>query len=315
MKHIYITACSKDGGIYHYTFADKKLTFCEKLPLDRAMYTVIRDKTAYILLRDTGNGEGGLVRYHISDGGALENPDEVMPSHGVVPCHLCVKNDNVYLVNYLSGNVVKMPDKVVTHSGVGVNLPRQDAPHTHFVTFSPDGKYLLCTDLGLDTVFVYDGGLNEVSRAKVPAGSGCRHLCFGENGRLVYCVNELSSDVSVFSFDNGKLELLDTYEAIPDFEGRSTAAAIRLYNGFLYVSHRGADCISRFKVVGDGLELLENTPCGGSDPRDFDIADNVLFCANEGGSIGIISLEDGKPALVDSVELSGDPLCVSFFEN
>ena len=315
MKHIYITTCSKDGGVYHYTFADKKLTFCEKLPLDRAMYTVIKGKTAYILLRDTGNGEGGLVKYRISDSGVLENPNTIKTSHGIVPCHLCVKDNDVYLVNYLSGNVVKMPDKTVTHSGAGVNLPRQDAPHTHFVCASPDGKYILCTDLGLDTVFVYDGELNEVSKAKVPDGSGCRHLCFGEDGRLVYCVNELSNDVSVFSFDSGKMNLLDTYKAIPNFKGKSTAAAIRLYNGFLYVSHRGADCISRFKVVGDGLELLENTPCGGADPRDFDITDNVMFCANEGGSIGILNLENSKPVLEDSIELSGDPLCVSFFEN
>ncbi len=65
----------------------------------------------------------------------------------------------------------------------------EDSAHTHFAAFSPDGNYILCTDLGLDTEFVYDSELNEISKENVPSGSGSRHLVFSENGKYVYCVN------------------------------------------------------------------------------------------------------------------------------
>ncbi len=316
MKHIYITNCSPDGGIYHYTLNGEKLVFCDKLTLDRPMYTVIKNNKAYILLRDSGNGNGGLITCGIDKNGMFHKDSEALSSKGIVPCHLCVGNDNtVYIVNYLSGNIVKMPDREVKHKGMGVNLPRQDSAHTHFAAFSPDGNYILCTDLGLDTVFVYDSELNEVSKENVPSGSGCRHLVFSKNGKYVYCVNELSNNVSVLSFNLGKLKLLDTVEAIPEFKGKSTAAAIRLKDGYLYVSHRGADCISRFKAENERLTLLDNTPCGGVDPRDFDITDNLLICANEGGNVSVLRLENSKPEFIYSFDLKGDPLCVSFYEN
>ncbi len=316
MKHIYITNCAENGGIYHYTLNGGGLVFCDKLALDRPMYTVIKNNKAYILLRDLGKGNGGVITCSIDKNGAFHKEGDALSSKGIVPCHLCVGNDeSVYLVNYLSGNIIKMPEREVKHSGKGVNLPRQDMAHTHFVTFSPDGNYILCTDLGLDTVFIYDLELNEVSKENVPSGSGCRHLVFSENGKYVYCVNELSNNVSVLSFEKGRLKLLNTVEAIPEFKGKSTAAAIRLKDGYLYVSHRGADCISRFKAENEKLTLLDNTPCGGVNSRDFDILDNLLICANEGGSVSVLRLENSKPKFKYSFELKGDPLCISFYEN
>lgn len=311
MKHIYFTSCDEAGGIHHYTFEDGKLEFCDKVDLDRPMYTVISDGKAYVLLRkiDEKTNYGGLVCFDIGENGALINQTAALPSKGVVPCHICVEGGDVYAVNYLSGNVILFPEKTVQHSGKGIHPTRQDSPHTHFVAVSPDKKYLLCTDLGLDTVFVYDRKLGLVSSAKVPDGSGCRHLCF--NGNLVYCINELSNDVSVFRFENGQLSLLDTYAAIPEFTGKSTAAAIRLFDGRLYVSHRGADCISCFDIKGEKLELLWNTSCGGHAPRDFDIVDGYILATNEGGNIAVLKIgEDGADLISNDIEMP-DPLCVT----
>ncbi len=313
MNHLYITTCDKTGGIYHYIFADGQLEFREMLPLDRAMYTVLSGGKYYTLLRDLekGDGFGGLVSGEIGTDGKILTPCAPISTRGIVPCHLAVEGEDVYGVNYLSGNLVCLPDTVVTHAGKSIHPTRQTEPHTHFVTLSPDKQYVLCVDLGVDTVFVYDRSLHEISKAKVPAGSGCRHLVFSECGNYVYCVNELSNDVSVFSFGGGVLELLDTYPAIPEFQGKSTAAAIRLRDGFLYISHRGADCISTFKAEGPKLTLLANSPCGGSAPRDFDIVGNYLVCANEGGSVSVLKREAGIPHLVNAMDLPGDPLCVT----
>ena len=313
MKHIYILSCETDGGIYHYLFKNGKFTFLEKTPIDRPMYAIIRNNKMYVILReiDTKTHFGGILSFNINENGSLINSTSIESTNGIVPCHLEVMDEDKYVVNYLSGNIVKIGEKMVTHRGKGVHATRQEAPHTHFVCTSPDKKYILCTDLGLDKIFLYDADLNEKSEIKLPDESGPRHLCFSEDGKYLYCVNELSNDVSVFEWNNGKPILKDTYSAIPDFAGQSTAAAIRIRGEYLYVSNRGADTISRFKISGDKLELLENTNCGGRGPRDFNIIDDYIICTNENSNdVTVLKLENGKPILIDDKVEVGSPLCV-----
>ena len=230
---------------------------------------------------------------------------------GIVPCHLSVIDGDVYTVNYLSGNVVKIPDTVSAHSGRGPHPTRQTEAHTHFVSPTPDGKYVLCTDLGIDSIFIYTRNLEKVSVAKVPDGYGARHLAFSDDGKLVYCVNELISSVSVFDYDDGKLAYLDTYDCLPDFKEKNTAAAIRVNGKYLYISNRGADTITRLEINGKTLRLLENTPCGGKNPRDFLVVDDLVFCTNEfTNDVTVLKLKDGKPALTDVKLDMPNPLCV-----
>lgn len=313
MTHLYFCACDKKGGIYHYRLENNRPVFCEKLPLDRPMYMVTSGRKAYILLRETDTVRrfGGLITCDIADNGKLENPTAPVSTNGIVPCHLSVLGNAVYAVNYLSGNVVKIPGKTVTHSGSGPHPTRQEAAHTHFVAPDPGGKYLFCTDLGLDTIFVYDPDLNRVSQAQTPAGCGARHLTWAPNGKTVYCVGELSSTVSVFDYKNGQLQLLNTYKCLPGNTKENTAAAIRLQGEYLYVSNRGADTITRFRREENGLTLMENTPCGGRSPRDFMIVGGQIFCTNEqSNSVTVLRLENGKPSLTDTILHMENPLCV-----
>lgn len=313
MKHIYILSCEKAGGIYHYLFRDGKLEFVDKTPSDRPMYAIIRDNRLYAVLReaDTATRFGSLVSYDISANGSLVGPTATEMTNGLVPCHLEVLGNRQYIVNYLSGNLVKINGKTVEHRGKGVHPTRQEAPHTHCVCASPDQNHILCTDLGTDTVFVYDTDLNEEFIVKVPDGSGARHLCFSKDGTYLYCVNELSSDVSVFAWNHAKPILKGTYSARTDFKGQNDAAAIRIEGEYLYISNRGADTVSRFQIEGDRLVLLENTSCGGRGPRDFYITDGYMILANEkSNSITVMKLENGKPVLTDETTQINAPLCV-----
>lgn len=316
MKHIYILSCEQTGGIYHYLFEKGEFRFVEKTNLDRPMYAIIRDNKMYVVLReiDTETHFGGLLSFDIDENGGLINKTEAVSTNGIVPCHLEVNDNGRFVVNYLSGNIVKVSGKTVTHSGKGVHKKRQDAPHTHFVCTSPDKKYILCTDLGLDKIFIYDEDLNEKYTVKLPDGSGPRHLCFSENQEYLYCVNELSNDVSVLRWNGGKPILKGRYSALPEYKSESTAAAIRTENGYLYISNRGADTISRFRILGDRLELLENTYCGGNGPRDFYIIDGYIICTNENShSVTVLKTENGKPVLTDQKLEIGSPLCVLEF--
>ena len=313
MKHLYFCACTEDGGIYHYTFENGNVSFCEKVDVDKPMYISIEGNKAYVILKETDPETkfGAAMTFDIDSDGKLINPTEPVSSLGIVPCHLSVKNGGVYTVNYLSGNVVKLPDTVDTHSGKGPHPTRQTEAHTHFVSPTPDGKYILCTDLGIDSIFTYTSDLEQVSVAKVPDGYGARHLAFSEDGKLVYCVNELVSSVSVFDYDDGKLTYLNTYDCLPDFKEKNTAAAIRIEGKYLYISNRGAETITRLEICGKELRLLENTYCGGKNPRDFLIVDDLMFCTNEfTNDVTVLRLVDGKPVLTDLKLDMPNPLCV-----
>ena len=159
MTNIYIASCVKGGGIYHYTLSENNvLDFCEKTTLDEPMYMIIRNEKMYILLRqpDEKTNFSGELSIDIDGTGKLFAPSRIISTKGAVACHLEVSDDNIYAVNYVSGSVIKLPDTLVTHSGQGLHKVRQAAPHTHFVHVSPDGKYILVTDLGLDKIFVYN---------------------------------------------------------------------------------------------------------------------------------------------------------------
>lgn len=319
MKHLYACACDAAGGVYHYVLQNGTLSFCDRLPLDRPMYMVIEGKKAYILLReiDGETHEGGLVVCDLAADGGLTNVRPPVSTGGVVPCHLCVDGETAYVANYLSGSVAKIPGGLVTHEGQGVDASRQEAPHTHFVGKAPDG-YILCCDLGLDTVFTYDRSLKEVARATVPAGQGARHLAFSADGKWVYCVNEMGNTVTVFSYSDGRLERRKTYAPPGDFSG-STAAAIRLATrpegNSLYISHRGADCVSRFGVEGERLEFLESIPCGGHSPRDIISDGEFVLCANEQtDDVTALRVVGGKLMSVGTMATLKHPLCLCVAE-
>ena len=313
MKHIYISSCDKNGGIYRYNLQNGKLIFKEKTDIDRPMYTVFYDGRLYVLLREINadNHFGGVMSFEIAKDGSLCNPSETLSSGGICPCHLAVTDKDTYIVNYLSGNLVSIGGKESIHKGSGVNLPRQDTAHTHFVNLSPDKKYLLCCDLGLDSIYTYDFDLNVISVSKVESGEGARHLTYSSDGKYVYCVNELGSTISVFSYSDGSLQLLNTYQAI-EKSVENTAAAIRFKEGYVYVSNRGEDTIVCFKADEDKLTIVSRTYVGGSSPRDFNFCDNYLICTNEKtNNITVFSVQKDKLISTDEVTNIANPLCVT----
>lgn len=314
MKHIYISSCDRDGGIYHYLFRDGTLEFCDKTPLDRPMYTVTYGGRLYVLLReiDESNHFGGVMSFEIAEDGSLCHPSEVVSTKGICPCHLTVTDDELYVVNYLSGNIVSTSGKESKHTGGGINLPRQDTAHTHYVNLSPDKKYLLCCDLGLDRIDTYDFDLNVVSSAKVPSGHGARHLAYASDGKYIYCANELGSTVSVFAYEDGALRLQSTYSSISETTKENTAAAIRYHDGCVYVSNRGEDTIVCFKATKDTLSFVSRTPTGGASPRDFDFCGDHLICTNENtNNITVFAVNGGVLVPTDEVTAVKNPLCVT----
>ena len=280
---IYLLSCetiTNKGGIYAYEITENGLLKQSGyFPCDRPMYAVKCEKGLCVLLRQPFPNSDFSGYFFIDE--RLQNPTAIRSTQGVVACHLCVEQDAVYAVNYLSGNVVKNGERVLQRTGTSVHPTRQTAPHTHFISQTPDGYFAVC-DLGTDSLAIYDKHLFPISETKAPNGYGIRHLVFSKDGAWIYAVNELVPSISVFAYKNGKAELVRTLE-IPCACAQANGAAIRLSQDdtLLYASLREENCICIFRVDGKNITPLQTLDCGGDSPRDFAIFGEILVCCNE----------------------------------
>ncbi len=221
-----------------------------------------------------------------------------MPSLGEDPCYLSFDKTGKYVLvaNYSSGTIAVFPilaegrlgehTAMVKDAGAtGPNKKHQEGPHAHWIETSPDNRFVLVADLGLDEVLVYkldatSGTLtpNEPAFARLKAGSGPRHAVFYPNGKFVFAVSELSSTATSFAYDVKKGTLKETGTAStlpPGFSGRNDVAETAVHpNGkFLYVSNRGNDSIAILSIHPGKRTLAPagGIPTGGKEPRHFAI--------------------------------------------
>lgn len=177
-----------------------------------------------------------------------------------------------------------MPDLLTDerqHEGHGADPIRQDRPHPHSAWFTPDNRYMLVADLGLDLVRTYaldetKGTLAPQGNAATPPASGPRHLAFHPNGRFAFSINEVGNSVTAYAFDagNGSLKALETISTLPDgFEGENTTAEIAVSKDgrYLYGSNRGHDSIVQFRIDQESGKLtkVNDVSAEGGHPRHF----------------------------------------------
>ena len=293
---IYIVSCEtteNGGGIYACDVTEtgtlEKRTY---YPCDRPMYALKCEKGFCVLLRQPfKNSENSGYCFVDKD---LQTGSEIKDTQGKVACHLAVEKNDVYIANYLSGNLVKNGEVIAQRRGKSIHPTRQTQPHTHFVGQTPDG-YLAVCDLGKDMLAIYDKELQLASESKVPSGYGIRHLVFSKDGTYIYAVNELVPSISVFKYQNGAAELIDTVK-IECKNEKANGAAIRISKdgNYLYVSLREENAVAVYAVNGNRLTLLQTVDCGGDSPRDIQIVDNYLIVCNEkSGNVTVFSLKTG----------------------
>ncbi|WP_432719588.1 lactonase family protein [Jeongeupia wiesaeckerbachi] len=290
------------------------------LPVDGQLYAV------------SETGEGEVCSLAIDAAGCLSLLNRV-PSGGDSPCYLSRSGNVLLVANYFGHNAALLPlandGQVqamaceIRHQGAsGVDAERQDAPHLHSITPSPDGRFALVCDLGRDEIVVYriDGQqLLPHSVATTAPGDGPRHLLFDAAARFVYVVGELSSTVLVYAWQDGVLEHRQTLSSLPDdFHGDNTGAELQLSpdGAFLYASNRGHDSIATFRVVDGLLEAAGHTPSGGQMPRNFALSPcgGWLLVANQAsGNLALFARDTAgglMPAVLD-IQLDR-PVCVKF---
>jgi 6-phosphogluconolactonase len=139
-----------------------------------------------------------------------------------------------------------------SHPASRVNPERQMSAHVHSTVSSPDGRFVFSNDLGADRVFVYrfDPKANpdlplvpaDPAFVQLPAGSGPRHLLFSADGKHAWLTMEMSAQVAVFDYRDGRLEQTQSVDlaAGQPVSDKAAAALHASADGrFLYVSNRG----------------------------------------------------------------------------
>ena len=154
------------------------------------------------------------------------------------------------------------------HLGRGRDPAFQSQAHPHSIDVSPDNRYAIVSDLGVDKVFIYrfDAATGALSPDEPPfvaaePGGGPRHFVFDAAGKFGYALKEMSGVVTVLAWDPAKGTLTSVQDAntlAPDFIGSNDSAEIAIHpNGkFLYESNRrsrggnlwGPDSIGVFSI-------------------------------------------------------------------
>jgi 6-phosphogluconolactonase len=256
-----------------------------------------------------GKKSGAVSAFAIDHKSGRLNLLNQVASGGADPCYISLDKTGKYVLvaNYSGGSVsvfpslkdgrLGEPSAFVQHQGSSANKERQEGPHAHWIQTSPDNRFAVVSDLGLDELVLYrfdaaKGSVvqNEPSFAKLPPGAGPRHAAFHPNGRFAYVLNEMQSSVGAFSYDpsTATLKTLQQLSTLPkDFTGQNDTAELVVHPSgkFLYASNRGHDSIAIFSIdsLKGTLTPAGHVRTGGKTPRNFaiDPTGKYLLAANQ----------------------------------
>lgn len=310
-------------------------TFLDISPDESVVYSVNE------MRQFQGNPTGSVSGFTLNRNSAVMTAINQVASRGGGPTHITVDHTGrcVFAANYGGGSVIsffadekgRLSDTVSFFQYTADSEKHERRPHAHRVTVSPDNRFLLVNDLGLDVIHVYrlDAATAKLTPHDPPAwrataGYGPRALRFHPNGRWVYCVNELKPTVNVLEWDSsrGTLTTVQDVSLVPEgYQGKSAPGDIVFdkRTRFAYVTSRLDDFMATFTVSPKTgkLTFLEKTSCGGQRPRHLalDPIDRWLLVANQDSDNIAIFARDGKTGRLSGTGKSfplAKPMCLIF---
>src|SRR5258706_3776869 len=275
---------------------------------------------------ETGQGSHGVLgsvwSFQFTREPFSIEPINQQTTRGDWPCHLQLGGTGKWLIatNYGTGNVAIYPIQAdgslgemtdfVQHQGKGPNAARQEGPHAHSSIFTPDNRFVIIADLGIDQLVVYKfdsvtGKLSLHTSVNTTPEAGPRHLAFHSNKKWLYAANELNSTVTLYDYDSTNSTVLErqNISSIPADSPENIIADIHISSDgkHLYVSNRGHNSIAVYDINDNGsLTLISIPACGGNWPRNFALAPNGQFvlAANQySNEVCVLPILAGQEAL------------------
>jgi 6-phosphogluconolactonase len=332
---IYVYRFNVDSGKIYYLNHIAGIT-------DPTYLCISHNKKFVYAVSDKATGAGGVYAYKFNAAtGQLDSLNN-QPGYGG-PLYVSVDRaqKNLFTANYLGGVLSVYPinedgslapaSQVIQDKGSSINRLRQEGPHVHAAVLSPDEKYLVFPDLGMDRLNIYRY-LPDASPVLEPApipfvnsnpGYGPRHVIFSADGRYVYMLQEISGTITVYNFMRGKPLELQIISMVPDgFRGNIQAADIHLSpdGRFLYASNRGsANEIVQYEVnkLTGTLVFVKRYSSMGRSPRNFviDPTGTYMFISNQySNNVSVYKIDKltGRLTLTPlTINIDG-PMCIRF---
>ncbi|MBC8542209.1 lactonase family protein [Bianquea renquensis] len=347
MEYCYVGTYTEKGssGIYGLAVEQGKFTGKPELLAEQVspsyLYLNREGTILYAASEPTDGSRGMIVAYDVDPRTKALTPRNRVKAPGGGICHLAMDPSERFLfaVAYEDATVQSYPidEKgnltpmfcMRRHIGGGPDKSRQEKAHAHSTCITPDGRYAIVCDLGMDQLVVYDvnpasGKLKLKSEMCVPMppGSGPRHMVFHPNGKYAYVLTEMGSSIVAFEYsaEVGLRARQEISSLEAGFRGTSCAAAIRITKAGdrIYVSNRGEESIACFSVDEDGkLWKQQSVSTHGKHPRDCSLTpqEDFLLAANQ-NSDHIVSFKRTEEGLqeVDICHGISMPACVLFWQ-
>lgn len=315
-KGIYVFRMDDESGAMTQVHVEEGISnpsFLAIHPDQRHLYAVNE------VSESSGVPGGALTAYEIDPASGKLRRINQQSTGGSGPCHVAIDATGKYAVvaNYGGGSVCMLPLEadgslrpsshfIQHYGGTKINPRRQDKAHAHSANLSPDNRFAIINDLGLDQLRVYEMDLEkgklifkEESSVMTAPGAGPRHFDFHPNGRYGYAINELGCTVTAYNYDagSGKLTEINSVSTLPEgYEGDNTTADVHVSpdGRFVYGSNRGHNTLAIFSIdESDGsVEFVGDQSTGGKTPRNFAIhpEGKFVYAANQ-DSDSIIQFE------------------------
>lgn len=323
-------------GSYSYTGNAKGITVYDvdvesgrfrercQVEVDNASYlTASMDcKTLYSI------ADEGVVSFRIHENGSITRLNSA-GIRGMRGCHLSTDADGKYLFvsGYHDGKSTVMHLNKdgsigsiaagVYHKGLGSVAERTFRPHISCTRMTPDKKFIMVADLGIDQVKVYRFEDNEeelilVDTIPCDLESAPRCFLFSSDGRFIYLMYEVKNVIDVYSYETGKnapkIEKIQTISTTGEKKSQLTAAcSIRFSSdeAYLFCGNAGDDTVSLFQRNAETglLEQISCLPISGEYPKDiavFPDDEHIASINHETGSITFFKVDYDTGLLVMS---------------
>jgi 6-phosphogluconolactonase (cycloisomerase 2 family) len=332
-------------GIYRYRFNSQTGQLGAK-PLqvittdNPSWLTLSKDQRHLFVVNENGPGGkdvvGKVSSYAIDAKTHQVTPINQVQSRGDEPTHSSLSPDERFLFvsNYAvhpepggalavipvgkDGKLSDVAQVSNNHGASKVNAERQASSHVHSTVPTPDGKYVVTSDLGADKmlVFSYDGSRGQplqpapTPAVQLSAGSGPRHLLFSQDGKHAWLTLEMVAQVAVFDYHDGvfkQTQLVDLKNKDAQQKVGGGGLHASPDGKFLYVANRGeANQLLVFAIDSKGqLKEVQRRSVEGLEPREFsfDPSGHFMLIANQKSNQIITVKVDPKTGLLgDTVQ-------------
>ena len=336
---------AKGITIYDVDMEQGSFTKKGEVAINNASYLVTSNdnRTLYSICDE------GVVAYHIEKDGMLTRLN-LANIRGMRGCQMSVDSEDKFLMvaGYHDGKATVLnlrPDGSigtivdgVYDKGLGSVAERTFRPHITCVRMTPDKKFIMIADSGVDQVKIYK--INDVDHKLVlldmipcDLNSAPKRFIFSADGRFMYLMYEIEDVIDVFTYETGdRVPKLEKIQTIPTTDNTrlsqlTAACTIRFSpdEKHLLCSNAGDNTVAIFNRDEETglLTLTSCLPISGEYPKDFGLFPDdkhLAVCNHESGSITFFTVDyqfsDTKSLLImaGKPQHVSQPNCITFAE-